>query len=95
MGVQEGGEAAGDGGLGVVQVGERCGGVGGGAVEGLLFEEADAGEVLWVGGDEGECLEEREGARDGPGARGGHGRGGGGQRDYEQVGGVDPDLGGG
>lgn len=84
----------------VVQVGERRGGVGCGAVEGFFLDEADAGQVFGVvgtGAEERERLGECKRAGNGTGAGGGGGsrRGGGGERDYEEAAGVDPDLGGG
>lgn len=83
----------------MVQVGERCGGVGCGAVEGFFLDEADAGQVFGImgaGAEERERLGERERAGNGAGTGGGGGsrRGGGGERDDEEAAGVEPDLGG-
>lgn len=84
----------------VVQVGERCGGVGCGAVEGLFLDEADTGQVFGIvgaGAEERERLSKRERTGNGAGAGGGGGgrRGSGGEWDYEEAAGVEPDLGGG
>lgn len=84
----------------VVQVGERRGGVGCGAVEGLFLDEADAGQVFGIvgaGAEERERLGERERAGNGAGVGGGGGsrRGGGGERDDEEAAGVKPNLWGG